>query len=240
MIRALAVVVPARDEEELLGGCLDTVHRAARHPRLVDVPIRVIVVADACTDGTAALARRYGADLVELTVGNVGAARAAGSEHAVRLTRASLPGLTLDEVWLAHTDADCRVPAGWLARQLVHAAAGWHAVVGTVHVADWTGHPEGTAEAFRRHYRQGWTADGHRHVHGANLAVRADAYRTAGGFEALTVGEDRSLVAALEGAGRRIRRTTRHPVITSARRDPRARDGFGKFLRSLDPLTADR
>ncbi|MGW7441996.1 glycosyltransferase [Kitasatospora sp. NPDC054795] len=236
MIHALAVIVPARDEQELLAGCLDALHRAARHPHVRDLPSRVVVVADACTDGTAAIARRHGAELLELTAGNVGTARAAGSRHALDLTLSSCPGLTLDSMWLAHTDADSRVPADWLARQRADADGGWHAVVGTVHVADWTGHPQGTGAAFRRHYQQERYAGGHRHVHGANLAVRADAYRAAGGFESLPVGEDRALVAALEAGGYRVKRTDRSPVLTSARRDPRARGGFGDYLRDLDAL----
>ncbi|OKI13354.1 glycosyltransferase [Streptomyces sp. CB03911] len=237
MIRSLAVVVPARDEEELLGDCLDALRRAAAHPRVRALPVRVVVVADACVDGTAAVARRHGTDLLELSAGSVGAARAAGSRHAVRLALAARPGLTGRQVWLAHTDADSLVPPGWLAQQLAHAAAGWHAVVGTVRVADWSGHPDGTADAFRRRYRRHGLPAGHPHVHGANLAVRADAYHAAGGFDPLTVGEDRNLVAALEAAGHRVKRTTRNPVTTSARRDPRARGGFGDFLLGLDSLT---
>ncbi|MFF7590436.1 glycosyltransferase [Kitasatospora purpeofusca] len=237
MIRALAVVVPARDEEDLLADCLGTLHRAARHPLVRDVPCRVIVVADACRDATAAIARRHGAQLLEVTEGNVGAARAAGSRHALESVLASWPSLAPDGVWLAHTDADSRVPADWLARQLVHAACGWHAVVGTVRVADWAGHPRTTAAAFRLLYQQEKPADAHRHVHGANLAVRADAYLAAGGFQPLPVSEDRTLVAALEAAGFGVKRTSRSPVTTSARRDPRARGGFGDFLRDLDELT---
>lgn len=237
MIRALAVIVPARDEEELLGDCLDALRRAAGHPRVRHLPSRMVVVADTCTDRTAAVARRHGGELLELTAGNVGAARAAGTSHALAATVAARPGLSTDSVWLAHTDADSRVPADWFARQLAHAACGWHAVVGTVHVADWTGHPDRTALAFLRHYQQDPPTDDHRHVHGANLAVRADAYRAAGGFAPLPVGEDRTLVAALESAGYRVKRTTRNPVATSARRNPRARGGFGDFLRDLDALT---
>ncbi|WP_033822592.1 glycosyltransferase family 2 protein [Kitasatospora sp. MBT63] len=235
MIRALAVIVPARDEAELLGGCLAALRRAARHPQVRGLPVRVIVVADACTDATADIARRNGAELLEITEANVGAARAVGSDHALDTTLAA--GSGPGSLWLAHTDADSVVPAGWLARQLAHAAAGWHAVVGTVHVTDWTGHPDGAAAAFRRHYRQDRAAAWHPHVHGANLAVRADAYRAAGGFEPLAVGEDRTLVAALEAAGHPVKRTTRNPVATSARRDPRARGGFGDFLQGLDTIT---
>ncbi|MFF4818881.1 glycosyltransferase [Kitasatospora sp. NPDC001309] len=239
MIRALAVVVPARDEEELLPGCLAALHRAVRHPGVRDLPSRVVVVADACRDATAAVARRHGAELLEMAAGNVGAARAAGSRRALDATLAARPGLGPDGVWLAHTDADSRVPAHWLAHQLAYAACGWHAVAGTVRIVDWTGHPKGAAAAFLRHYRHNPPGVGHRHVHGANLAVRADAYRAAGGFAPLPVGEDRTLVAALEAGGYRVKRTTRNPVTTSARRDPRARGGFGDFLRDLDALTTE-
>ncbi|WP_033818814.1 glycosyltransferase family 2 protein [Kitasatospora sp. MBT63] len=237
MIRALAVVVPARDEEELLAECLEALHRATRHPQVRDLPCHMVVVADACRDATGSIARHHGAHLLELTAGNVGAARAAGSRHALDALLASRRGLTPDGVWLAHTDADSRVPAAWLARQLAHAACGWEAVVGTVRVTDWSGYRGHTATAFRLHYQQEERADGHRHVHGANLAVRADVYRAAGGFQALPVGEDRTLVAALEAAGFRVKRTTRNAVATSPRRDPRALGGFGDFLRELDAST---
>ncbi|GAA4982632.1 glycosyltransferase [Kitasatospora paranensis] len=231
MIRSVAVVVPARDEQDLLGGCLDSLRRAARHPRVRGIPVDVIVVADACTDGTAALARQYGASAVEIAVRNVGRARAAGSARALDLALGR--GLALHEVWLAHTDADSRVPSGWLAHQLACAAAGWCAVAGTVRVTDWTGHPPATAVAFHGHYTAAEDAGAHPHVHGANLGVRADTYRAVGGFAPLPVGEDRALVAALEAAGVHVTRTGRHPVTTSARRDARARGGFGDFLLRL-------
>ena len=63
MIRAIAVVVPARDEERLLGGCLAAVRRAARHPGLHGVPVSLVVVADSCRDRTAAIARHAGAEV---------------------------------------------------------------------------------------------------------------------------------------------------------------------------------
>ncbi len=55
MIAAVGVVIPAHDEEDLLPSCLDAVRLAAAP--LAGVPVHVIVVADACTDRTAALAR---------------------------------------------------------------------------------------------------------------------------------------------------------------------------------------
>ena len=252
MIRAIAVVVPARDEERLLGGCLASVRRAAHHPLVRAIPTRLVVVADSCRDRTAAIARHAGAEVASIRACNVGAARARGTDRALAAvlspTGAPAPG----ECWLAHTDADTRVPYGWLARHLAYAAQGWDAVLGTVQVLDWSEHPPGTAERFQRQYATpvrpavetapkpvaGTTFGGaprveHPHVHGANLGVRADAYRSAGGFAALAVGEDHALVAALEALGCSVRRAVDLPVITSARRSVRARGGFGDTISAL-------
>ncbi|MFJ6213273.1 glycosyltransferase [Streptomyces sp. NPDC092296] len=233
MIRAVAVVVPAHDEERLLGGCLESVRRAAAHPRLRGLPVTTVVAADSCRDATAEVARGHGATVLEVAARRVGAARSLATGHV--LARLTGPGgaLRAAEVWLAHTDADSRVPADWLAHQLDLAEAGFHAVVGLVEVADWSEHPAGVAERFHRRYHGYPGEQPHPHVHGANLAVRADAYTAAGGFPPLAVGEDHALVAALEAAGRRIHRTETHPVRTSARRTPRAPHGFGDLLLTL-------
>ena len=53
-IAAAGVVVPAHDEEALLPACLAALRRAAG---ALHVPVHLLVVADACTDGTAAVAR---------------------------------------------------------------------------------------------------------------------------------------------------------------------------------------
>ncbi|MFL6055479.1 MAG: glycosyltransferase [Actinoallomurus sp.] len=199
------VVVPAHNEERLLSACL----RA-----LGDV--MVVVVADACTDRTAEVARRRGAAVVEIEARNVGVARAAGVAELLRRGAS----------WVATTDADTLVPPGWLDTQLRHAAGGWEAVVGTVTVADWTGHPPHRLAAYARHYAADFP------IHGANLGFSAAAYAAVGGFPPLATGEDRALVSALEQA-RRVLRTPRLPVVTSARRHYRAPYGFGHLLTML-------
>ena len=235
MIRAVAVVIPARDEERLIGACLRAVTRAARHPRLDGLPVAVVVAADSCTDGTAALARRRGAEVLPVLVGAAGAVRALGTAHALDLLRIGLPDLSAEEVWLAHTDADSQVPPCWLARQLRHAERGFDAVVGTVRVDDWSQHAPGLEQRFRSQYaaHRGLRRD-HPHVHGANLGVRAAAYLAVGGFPPLATGEDVALVAALQSGGHRLVRTDACPVRTSARRDPRAPGGFSDFLLALE------
>ena len=51
---AVGVVVPAHNEETLLPACLSALRRAVN---IVGIPAQVLVVADTCTDQTAATAR---------------------------------------------------------------------------------------------------------------------------------------------------------------------------------------
>lgn len=156
-------------------------------------------------------------DIIVLASRNVGAARAAGAAQL----------LALGARWLAFTDADTRVSPGWLAAQL---ALDVDVVCGTIAVDDWSPHRD-DAEALRRHFGRNYTdADGHRHIHGANLGVSATAYRRAGGFEPLACSEDVALVAALERCGARFAWSSAPRVVTSARRNARASGGFGDTL----------
>jgi glycosyltransferase involved in cell wall biosynthesis len=225
VIEAVAVVVPAHDEAELLPSCLTALGRAAA---LVPLPVRVIVVADSCTDRTAHHARRAGATVLEVKATNVGLARATGVRAALRPARTDPKAL-----WVATTDADTMVPEDWLTTQLRYAALGWEAVVGTVRVADWSEHPPHLPEIYRRHYGDEDDDGTHPHVHGANLGFTGAAYLSAGGFPPLRTAEDHALVEALAMAGHRILRTTGSTVVTSARRKPRASHGFGDLLNTL-------
>jgi glycosyltransferase involved in cell wall biosynthesis len=236
---AVAVTIPACDEQALLPAALDAVRTASRHPALDAVRVLTVVAADCCTDATAAVARDAGALVVPVRFRNVGRARSAAAAAAL----ASLGGVP-ERVWIASTDADSTVPPDWLAFQLARAAEGWDAVVGTVSVDRWPPHQPRLAARFQHLYEMSRPQAGrpwpHPHVHGANLGVRASAYTAAGGFPPLPLAEDHGLVGALERAGARVLRTPDCPVATSARMRPRARGGFGDYLARLDspaPLT---
>jgi glycosyltransferase involved in cell wall biosynthesis len=223
-IEAVGVVVPAHNEETLLPACLAALRLAAG---VLGVPVFVLVVADSCTDRTAAGARAWGARVVAIGAHNVGAARAAGMAELLRLTA----GVDPSAVWLATTDADTVVPPGWLERQLRYADEGWDVVLGTVTVADWDGHPPHVPAAFDALYEFG---DGpHRHVHGANLGIRASAYLAAGGFRSLRTAEDHALLAAATEVGCSVLQASDITVETSARRRARAPLGFSHLLRTL-------
>ena len=223
-IEAVGVVVPAHNEETLLPACLAAVSRVTGGAGL---PVSVLVVADTCTDRTAAVARACGARVIAIGARNVGAARAAGMAELLRLTA----GVDPAAVWLATPDADTVVPPSWLERQLRYAGQGWDVVLGTVAVADWDGHPPHVPAAFDALYEFG---DGpHQHVHGANLGIRASAYLAAGGFRSLRTAEDHALLAAATEAGCSVLQASDITVETSARRRARAPLGFSHLLRTL-------
>ena len=149
MIQAVGVVIPARDEEDLLPSCLAAVDLAAR--MITGMAVHLIVVADTCNDHTASLAAQAGATVVEGTMANVGQARLAGAEELLHRTRALDPAT----VWLATTDADTLVPPCWLSRQLRHARNGWEAVVGTVMVTDWAEYSPRYQAVYTERYAAG-------------------------------------------------------------------------------------
>ncbi|QBF27055.1 glycosyltransferase [Pseudomonas tructae] len=215
----IAVIVPAHNEEQLLGCCLRALGRAAKTLSTLGEEVQTVVVLDACHDGSEAIARAYGVEVVKVQAHNVGHARRAGA--ALMLERGAR--------WLAFTDADSCVPTDWLLCQLACAA---DAVCGTVHVESWQAHQDATLrERYLAHYQ---AREGHRHVHGANLGICARAYAKVGGFQALPLHEDVQLVYDLQQSGAHIVWTARNSVSTSSRRDCRVRGGFGDFLNNLD------
>lgn len=213
----IGVVVPAHDEEAHIGDTVAALLVAAAHPALRGEAVEVLVVLDSCSDATGPIARFAGARTLAVDARNVGRARAAGADRL----------LGEGARWLAFTDADTRVSPEWLMRQLELDA---DVVCGSIGVDDWSVHGH-YAESLRAHFARTYTdADGHRHVHGANLGVSAKAYVRAGGFPALACSEDVALVEALKETGARIAWSAAPRVSTSARHDARARGGFGDTL----------
>ena len=213
----IGVIVPAHNEASVIGACLTAIAAAARTFASSGEPVLVIVVADACCDSTADIARSLGVTCLSIDAGNVGEARRLGAEHA----------LACGARWLAFTDADSIVPQDWLTSQLTWGA---QAVCGIVEVADWSMLPSILRERYDQLYDY---RDGHRHVHGANLGVCAQAYSRAGGFAPLRVSEDVALVEALASTGALIVWSGQARVKTSGRLEGRARGGFADFLSDL-------
>jgi hypothetical protein len=222
----VAVVVPARDEEEWLPACLAAIDTARVHllrtvPRVL---VSVTVVLDRCTDRSEAAARSMpGVSVIAGSFGSVGAARDAGVRYALARSR-SLPSRT----WVANTDADTLVPRDWL--------VGHHRLGSTHDVVLGTVRPTLTADNADRFqlWSNAYTPDdGHHHVHGANLGVRGSTYEDIGGFGPLAQDEDVDLVHRAREAGARWTASGALRVTTSSRTVGRVPAGFSTYLGAL-------
>ncbi|MBK5395805.1 glycosyltransferase [Pseudomonas sp. TH39(2020)] len=217
----IGILIPAHNEEALIEQCIRAALRAACHERLGGETVLVLVVLDSCTDRSSEIVDSYPVHSLAIEARNVGLARAAGARFL----------LDRGVRWISCSDADSRVAKDWLVAQL---DLGADAVCGTVTVDQWTAAFDESAQI--RYHQRYQARDGHRHIHGANLGISADAYRRAGGFAPLASDEDVQMVRQLERCGANIAWSQRPQVLTSARLDSRARGGFGDFLREMAQL----
>jgi cellulose synthase/poly-beta-1,6-N-acetylglucosamine synthase-like glycosyltransferase len=111
--RRIVVLIPAHNEELSLAASLDSIH-AANYPRELR---EVVVVADNCTDATAAVARQHGATVIERTD-----AVRRGKGYALKLGLEAILPTKPDAVVIL--DADCQVNATTFRVLDAHLAAG--------------------------------------------------------------------------------------------------------------------
>ena len=233
------VVVPARDEEGLIGACLD----ALAAQRGVPAPAwEVIVVLDACADDTAGEVARAAVRNPQLAVTVLdGPGRGAGPARRVGMDAAAtrLPADGL----IACTDADSTVAPDWIATQLRAVAAGARAIGGRIEIApaEMAALPAGVAvDRVRRQHRRhqlvladpgppGSTSE-HWQFSGASLAVTAEVYRRVGGMGPDRALEDEAFERALIAHGVPIHRSLAVRVTTSGRLVGRAEQGLARDL----------
>lgn len=237
------VVVPARDEQALIGGCIDAL---ACQRGVEAAAYELLLVLDDCRDATRERACEQGArhprlrlHLLESPGRGPGAARRAGMELAcARLHRAGRPGGLI-----ACTDADSRVAPDWVHAQVEAARHGARAIGGRIELDRLAARELGSAvtdararDAARRHARirsrpgpPGSTAE-HWQFSGASMAVTAGTYRAVGGLEPLAALEDEAFEAALIEHGVPITRSLAVRVRTSARLRGRAGRGLAHDL----------
>ncbi|WP_182977106.1 glycosyltransferase [Arthrobacter cheniae] len=222
----VAVVVPARNEEDWLPACLTALDAARAHflDTVPQVLVSVTVVLDRCTDRSLSAAQSVpGISIIAGTFGSVGAARDAGVRFALSRSR-SLP----ERTWVANTDADTLVPRDWLIRHY-RLGSEYQLVLGTVRP---------TATADNAHLLRSWyqaytPGNGHPHVHGANLGIGGKTYLDLGGFHPLTQNEDVDLVDRAKAKGVQWTASGSIRVTTSSRTEGRVPSGFSTYLRTL-------
>ncbi len=239
LLRA-SVVVPARDEEGLIGACLQAL---AAQTDVDPEEYEVLLVLDRCTDETEARATEVAAAnpklhlyLLEGPGAGSGLARRVGMESACgRLLATRGPrGL------ICSTDADTVVAPDWIAGQLRAVEAGAEAIGGRIDLAD-----DGTlspdilslhaTNSRLRHERLLTEPDRagrteHWQFSGASLALTAGAYRLVGGLDPLESLEDEHLERLLRQNGIPIERLLSVRVTTSPRLEGRASRGLAHDL----------
>ncbi|MGO4383057.1 glycosyltransferase [Specibacter sp. RAF43] len=231
-LAAMAVVIPARNEQPLLSATLAALaaSMAHFHRQSGPVPVLAAIVLDCTTDDSRQVLTDFPAMHVLTTAaGRVGSARNEGIRHAVGAL-ACPP----ERIWILNTDADTIVPTDWLHQHWRLAVEGWDVVAGTVE-------PHGgglTARQLSLWHLAHKLAEGHGHVHGANLGFRGDVYGSLGGYRDAAVHEDRDFVQAARNRGYLVRSTDLSRVRTSGRQIGRVRGGFADYLSRLSPQDA--
>ena len=255
MTPRIVVAIPAHNEEARLPACLSAL--GAQQPgagaRFMPEQVALVVLANNCSDRTAAVARGQAARLpFRLVVREVilppGAAHAGGARAAAMDAAASLLGPSPPaSATLLTTDADGQVQPGWLAANLAALAAGADAVAGAI-ALDPVEAARMPPDLREREAREAAYAaqldeiaalvdpDEHdpwpRHpAHsGASIALSLAAFRRIGGVPPLPVGEDRALFEALRRSGMRVRHCAEARVLVSCRLDGRATGGMADTL----------
>ena len=253
-----SIIIPAKDEVANLPATLAAL---AAQVALAGQPLpansfEVIVLANNCLDGTAALVRRYARQrpglalhVAELCLPNehahVGRARRLLMDEAcARLERVGQPAGII-----ASTDADTRVAPTWLASIRAEIAAGADAVGGRILTEAVEFDRDGLPALQRLQSRDAayrllcarledlldpapadpWPRH-HQHF-GASLALTARAYRRVGGLPEVRFLEDEALCQQLRRHDLTLRHSPNVRVVTSARRDGRVEVGLSWQLR---------
>jgi glycosyltransferase involved in cell wall biosynthesis len=208
---SVSFVVPAHDEERLLGRTLDAIARAAR---TLGEPFEIIVVDDASSDRTAAIAHAHGVRVVTVDRRQIAAARNAGAHQA-------------NGEMLVFVDADTIVSEE-VVRAAVAALRGGAAGGGCATRFDGRLPPYGRviAAVGIPLYRALRLASG------CFLFCTREAFRAAGGFqETLFAAEEIAMSQALRRRGRFV---VLHEHVTTSGRKLRAhtaRELLGTLLR---------
>lgn len=157
---SISVIVPAYNEEAMIADCLRALLRQD-----YDGAYEIIVVENGSTDATGETARSFGDSRIRVVReprrGYVNALR-----RGVRTSSGQI---------LAFTDADTRVPAGWLTALVSRLSE--DGVVACAGVFGFFDGPAWMRWLGRIAGRANW------HLAGANMAVWRDAYEEAGGFD---------------------------------------------------------
>ena len=179
----VSFVIPARNEEALIGATIDAIHEAADQ---AGIAWEVIVVDDDSEDRTAEVATEHRARVVPVKLHNIGAVRNAGAATATGRM-------------LCFLDADTLLPAKTLAAMLREVHGGAVGGGASVEMEGVRGPIQRVLVRWFAWFWQrycGWAA-------GCNIFVLRDVFERIGGFnEKYFAAEERYLSEAIQQQGR--------------------------------------
>ncbi len=246
--RRVAVAVPALNERENIVSCVSgLLAQAGNLP--IDVVFTIHILANNCSDGTAAILRERFGRIGQLHVHEItlpASQSNAGWARRIALELAANDLQAPDDLILS-TDADTIVAPDWAGRSLRYFAAGYDAVAGIARIPI-RAHTNLTAAQNARliqitkyqtlvaYLRRDFSAHddpwpSHNYEGGASIALTKRMYDMIGGCPPLPCGEDRALFEAVRSAGGRIRHARDVRVSTSGRQIGRAKGGTADTLR---------
>lgn len=240
----VSVVVPARNEEALVGACLRAL---AEQEGLRPGEHEVLLVLDRCTDGTEARAWEVAGLYPGLRLRYLeGPGKGAGQARRVGMEAAHGRFLALGrpEGLIASTDADTVVAPDWLSAQLAAADRGARAIGGRIELGEggaalpdgvWDWRAEQGRERHRRVVSEASSSGDagnseHWQFSGASLSLTAETYGEIGGLAPRAALEDEYLERTLRQRGIPIDRPLAVRVSTSARLVGRAHRGLSRDL----------
>jgi glucosyl-3-phosphoglycerate synthase len=239
----VCVVVPARNEEDLVGSCLRAL---AEQTGVPSEEYEALLVLDRCTDGTRARARQAAAPYPSFRIHYLdGPGKGSGRARRVGMEVACdrLHALGRPHALICSTDADTVVAPDWVSAQLAAAECGARAIGGRIELADDGTVPKALLEwhASRGKSRHNEllsepAASGrteHWQFSGASMALTAAVYRGVGGIDPREALEDEQLERVLRAHGIPIERLLSVRVATSPRLVGRANLGLARDLSAV-------
>jgi glycosyltransferase involved in cell wall biosynthesis len=243
----VVVCVPARNEAQTLPRLIRSL--AVQIGASPEAPLRVVVLANNCTDETVPLLQaleRDGTEALRLRivearlapdVAHVGTAR----RMALDAGQAWLRDEGVSDGVLLSTDADAVAPPEWVSANLA-ALEGADLVGGRLVIDPQAGQPDPAVAELHARIERYWAgvrtledlidppdhdpAPRHGDHVAASLALRAGLYAAVGGLPRLACGEDNALVARVRRAGGRVRHCPAVSIAVSDRAAGRVEGGM--------------
>lgn len=261
----VSVIVPVKDEAQTLRETLLALaHQTDTQGKPLD-PNRyeLIILANNCTDDSAAIARKFALEHPQLAIhvaemtlppehAYIGYVRKLLMDEAYR----RLMSLGRNRGIIASTDGDTRVAPTWIAATIDEINAGVDAVGGRILTDRRSRHS--LSRQARTYFLQevGYRSlvaqieyhldpdpydplPRHYQHYGASLAVTAEMYAKAGGLPPVRTPEDEAFYQSLLRVNARFRHSPRVQVITSARASGRSPVGLANQLTKWTQMSVD-